>query len=126
MTSGGRRSLGARGEDVVAARYRRAGFDIVARNWRCPEGELDVVASSDGRDVIVFCEVKTRASTRFGSGFEAVTPAKQRRLRRLAAQWLAESRQAGGPGYRRVRFDVAAVTVTASGVLEVDVLEDVF
>ena len=126
MTSEARRSLGVRGEDAVAAWYRRADFDILARNWRSPEGELDVVASSRDGSVIVVCEVKTRASTRFGTGFEAVTPAKQRRLRRLAAQWLATRRRSGGSGFARVRFDVAAVTVSRSGDLEVDVLEDAF
>jgi len=126
MASVARRDLGVRGEDAVAAWYGRARYEVLARNWRCPEGELDVVARSEDGAVIAFCEVKTRASTRFGTGFEAVTTTKQRRLRRLAARWLAARRQAGGPGFGRVRFDVAAVTVSPSGTLEVDVLEDAF
>jgi putative endonuclease len=126
VNSSVRRALGDRGEDAVAEWYRRARYEVLARNWRCPEGELDVVAASADGGVVVFCEVKTRASTRFGTGFEAVTTTKQRRLRRLAARWLAARRQAGRPAYGRVRFDVAAVTVSGSGVLEVDVLENAF
>ena len=74
---------------------------------------------------MVFCEVKTRASDRFGSPFEAVTPGKQRRLRRLATRWLHEQRP-GGAHYDQVRFDVAAVTRGPGGSLEVEVLEDAF
>jgi putative endonuclease len=121
-----RRSLGSRGEDAVADWYRGAHYQVLARNWRCPEGELDVVAYSGERRVIVFCEVKTRASTRFGTGFEAVTPAKQRRLRRLAGRWLAATRQTRDSRYAQVRFDVASVTVSAAGAMVVDMLEDAF
>jgi len=121
-----RRDLCVRGEEAVAAWYRRADYSVVARNWRCREGEIDIVAiSPDGR-VVVFCEVKTRASTRFGTAFEAVTAAKQRRLRRLGGRWLAHRRQNGGAGYAEVRFDVAAVTVPRRGDLELHVLEGAF
>jgi putative endonuclease len=126
VPSGSRRSLGDRGEDAVVDWYRRAGYEVLVRNWRSALGELDVVARRAEGDVIVFCEVKTRASARFGTGFEAVTAAKQRRLRRLAAQWLAVRRQGAPAPYREVRFDVAAVTVSSSGTLEVDVLENAF
>jgi len=70
----------------------------------------------------VFCEVKTRASTRFGAPFEAVTPAKQRRLRNLALRWLAERTT----HRRTLRFDVASVTRTADNDLVVEVLEGAF
>ncbi len=121
----GRADLGGRGEDAAAAWYRSASYEIVDRNWRCAEGELDVVAQSADRSVLVFCEVKTRRSERFGSPFEAVTPAKQRRVRKLAALWLRSARP-GGLRYGRVRFDVAAVTPAPGGALEVEVLEDAF
>ena len=65
-----------------------AGYEVVARNWRCAEGELDLVVGRPGE--LVFCEVKTRTSDRFGVPAEAVTIAKQRRLRTLAASFLAE------------------------------------
>jgi putative endonuclease len=97
-------ALGARGEDLAADWYRAQGYAVVARNWRCAEGELDVVARR-GRTT-VFCEVKTRSSARFGVPAEAVTPAKQARIRRLAVRWLAQTGSGrGGP----VRFDVATV-----------------
>jgi putative endonuclease len=109
------RELGARGERLAAEWYATRGYQVVARNWRCRDGELDLVVARPGE--LVFCEVKTRSSDRFGVPAEAVTPAKQRRLRRLAAQFLAAGGAAGatgaGPGSRggrRLRFDVVAVT----------------
>ena len=96
--------LGAAGEDLAAAWYESNGYRILARNWRCREGEIDLVCLRDR--VVVICEVKTRSSDRFGLPAEAVTPTKQRRLRRLAARFLAA---AGGAGGRSLRFDVASV-----------------
>jgi putative endonuclease len=81
-----RTDLGRRGEDAAAAFYERSGFRVVDRNFRCSEGELDLVAAR--WDVIVFCEVKTRATDHFGLPAEAVSVRKQGRLRRLAARWL--------------------------------------
>jgi putative endonuclease len=107
-----RQQLGARGEDLAAARYVAAGYDVVARNWRCREGEIDLIVRGHG--VLVFCEVKTRASDRFGTPAEAVTPAKRRRLRVLAARFLSE--QPAGTG--ELRFDVAAVTGGRVEVIE--------
>ncbi|MBA2327383.1 MAG: YraN family protein [Actinobacteria bacterium] len=113
-----RRALGVAGEAMVAAWYEAAGYEVLDRNWRCREGELDLVV---GRDhVIVFCEVKTRRSDAFGAPVEAVTAQKQRRLRVLAVQWL-DDRGRGGA----LRFDVASVR-PGRGQLEVEVLEDAF
>ena len=109
-------AVGRYGEDVAAEFLQRAGLRLVERNWRCREGELDIVAR-DG-DVLVFCEVKTRSGTGFGAPAEAVTPAKARRLRVLAARWLAE-RQAAATGAARcsaVRFDVVGVVRERGGV----------
>jgi putative endonuclease len=97
------RALGAAGEQLVAEWYARRGYVVVARNWRCPEGELDVIARSG--DVVVFCEVKTRTSRAFGAPVEAVGAAKQRRLRVLGAKWL----EATGTRASTIRFDVASV-----------------
>jgi putative endonuclease len=125
MADARRTALGGRGEDAAAAWYRDASYRVVDRNWRCAEGELDVVAQSADGAVLVFCEVKTRSTEMLGSPFEAVTRAKQRRVRRLATLWL---RGASRPGshYERIRFDVAAVTTGPGGSLEVEVLEDAF
>jgi putative endonuclease len=100
---GYRQRLGAAGEDLAAAWYQRAGYEVVARNWRCRDGELDLIVRD--QRTLVFCEVKTRSSDRFGVPAEAVTPAKQRRIRTLAAQFLRESRLSAP----NLRFDVAAV-----------------
>jgi putative endonuclease len=101
------------GEDQVAHWYRNRGYEVLARNWRVPEGELDLVVARDG--VVAFCEVKSRSSDAFGQPFEAVTPAKQARLRRLAARWLA----ADGRSWPVVRFDVASVVRgRVAGVIE--------
>jgi putative endonuclease len=100
-----RRTLGATGESLAADLYRKLGFTIVDRNWRCNSGELDLVVAC--RDLLVFCEVKTRRSDFFGSPAEAVGYAKQARLRRLAAAWMSEH----GDGWRNVRFDVVSVVI---------------
>ena len=115
-----RRALGRRGEDLVAAWYDDAGYRILDRNWRCRDGELDLVLARG--KTVVFCEVKTRSSTRFGAPVEAVTAAKQRKLRTLALQWLAAHDRRGGD----LRFDVASVLVVNAGDPVVDILEGVF
>lgn len=98
-----RRALGTAGEDLAAAWYAERGYEVVARNWRCRDGELDLIVT-DGRS-LVFCEVKARSSLAFGSPLEAVTHAKRQRIRRLAARWLDEH-----PGRARsIRFDVVGV-----------------
>ena len=104
MTAG-RQRLGRRGEDLAASWYVERGYEVLARNWRCAQGELDLVVARG--PVVVFSEVKARSSDRFGVPAEAVTGAKQARIRRLAARWLA---QAGLRRRRAVRFDVAAVS----------------
>lgn len=100
------------GEDRAAAWYLRHGYEIVERNWRCPSGEVDLVARRD--DVVVICEVKARRTDAYGPAAAAVGPVKQQRLRRLAAQWLA-SRGVTGV---EVRFDVVAVTGVHVEVIE--------
>jgi putative endonuclease len=103
------RALGRRGEDLAAEHYRAAGFEVLARNWRCDAGEIDLVCRSGA--TVVVCEVKSRSSASHGVPAEAVGRAKQARLRRLAARYLAESGLHGV----RVRFDVVSVL---GGVLE--------
>jgi putative endonuclease len=80
---------------------------VLDRNWRCREGELDLVVRR-GR-VLVFCEVKARSGTSFGMPAEAVSPSKQARIRRLAARWLAEHRGPPARSPAQIRFDVAAI-----------------
>ena len=113
MTATDRRRLGADGEAVVAAWYTDRGYEVLDRNWRCRDGELDLVLAQ-GR-VFVFCEVKSRSSTEFGIPAEAVTRTKQARLRRLAARWLED---AAPRRPREIRFDVASVLRGGVDVIE--------
>jgi putative endonuclease len=124
--------LGLRGEQAVAEWYEARGFSVVARNWRSRTGEIDLVVQLER--VVVICEVKTRRSDRFGAPEEAVTVSKARRIRRIAAEWLASARASGSLGESGtpqsrggvdVRFDVASVTVK-SGELVVAVIEGAF
>jgi putative endonuclease len=101
--------LGQRGERIAARYLTDRGLRLLDRNWRCREGELDIVAR-DG-DAIVFCEVKTRREVGFGHPVEAVTRTKQRRLRLLAQRWLAAHEEHA----RDLRFDVVGVLVRGSG-----------
>jgi len=101
--------LGQRGERIAARYLTDRGLRLLDRNWRCREGELDIVAR-DG-DAIVFCEVKTRREVGFGHPVEAVTQAKQRRLRLLAHRWLA----AHDEHAPNLRFDVVGVLVRGEG-----------
>ena len=105
-------ALGARGEDAAASYLSDLGFEVLDRNWRCTEGELDIVARDGG--VLVICEVKTRSGLRFGSPLEAVTTAKARRLRRLAGRWLTEHRTSRA-NFAGVRFDVVGVLALRDG-----------
>lgn len=108
----------ATGEQAAWEHYRCRGYRLVARNWRCALGELDLVVRRG--NVLVFCEVKARSSRGFGSGFEAVHPAKRRRLRGLAEAFL----RASGLEEAAVRFDVASVEVGSR--VGVEVFEDAF
>jgi putative endonuclease len=99
-------AVGRFGEEVAAQHLAAAGLQIVERNWRCREGELDIVAR-DHSD-LVFVEVKTRSSLAFGAPVDAISPAKLARLRRLALRWLAEHRELD-QFWDAVRFDVVSV-----------------
>ena len=104
-------ALGARGERLATAWYQQHGYVVVARNWRCDIGEVDLIARRGGE--VVIAEVKTRMSERFGLPAEAVGAAKQKKLRRLAAVWLAQS----GERYEEVRFDVVSIIGNAVEVI---------
>jgi putative endonuclease len=96
-------AVGRYGEERAVGHLEQAGLEILDRNWRCPEGELDIVAL-DG-DVLVFCEVKTRSGTRFGDPAEAISREKAMRVQRVAFHWLSANGRLG----RHLRFDVVAV-----------------
>jgi putative endonuclease len=109
-----RMTLGQSGEDLACRELTRLGYAIVARRFRVRSGELDIVAR-DG-PVLVFVEVKTRTGRRFGGAAEAVTFTKQRRIGRLAREYLLRHRLSDCP----CRFDVVAVHLdTGAPVVEV-------
>jgi putative endonuclease len=107
-------SLGRYGEDVAARALREQGMVVIDRNWRCREGEIDLVLR-DG-DTLVVCEVKTRTSTDFGHPFEAVGDDKADRLQRLAFCWL----RAHDVRPAAVRIDLVAVLRRAKGPATVE------
>ncbi|MGP3536470.1 YraN family protein [Microbacterium sp. RD1] len=98
--------LGRAGEERAAAHLRAQGYTIVDRNWRCPQGELDIVAVT--RSELVVVEVKTRRSDLFGHPLEAVDARKAARLWRLAMAWIAAHPDAARG--RRLRLDAIALT----------------
>jgi len=101
--------LGRYGESLAARMLSDRGYEILHRNWRCRQGELDIVAAT-GRTLVV-CEVKTRRSNRFGAPAEAVHPGKANRIRSLTTQYLAAH-----PGrWQDIRFDVVSVLRPAAG-----------
>ena len=115
-------ALGRWGEDLAAAHLEAAGMTVVDRNWRCREGELDlVVVDRDG--TVVFVEVKTRSGTAYGAPAEAVSLRKARRIRGLACRWLEEHRP---PGAVDLRFDVLAVVRRRGSAPEVVHLRGAF
>ena len=109
-----RSAVGRYGEDVAVRHLAAAGMDVLARNWRCDLGEVDVVAR-DG-DTLVICEVKTRCGLDYGTPLEAVTARKLVRLRRLAARWLAQT----GQHPPEVRIDVVSVLLRRRGAALVE------
>jgi putative endonuclease len=116
----GKDELGRRGEDLAARFLEDAGYSIVERNWRCRQGEIDIVARI--ADTLVFVEVKTRSGLAFGHPFEAITATKLTRLRGLAAAWCAEH----NPQATRIRLDAIAVIAPRKGTPVIEHLLGVF
>ena len=120
---GERAATGRRGEELALRRYTRAGYVLVARNWRCGLGEIDLVLAR-GRTLVI-CEVKARRGSGYGAPFEAVDRRKRGKLRALAEAFLASAGAPGADGVTDVRFDVASVTFSEDGP-RVHVFEDAF
>lgn len=109
MTYERNKAIGTFGENVAAEYLKQLGMVVLARNWTCRFGEIDIVAR-DG-STLVICEVKTRSSARYGGPFEAVTGHKATRLRRLAKHWLAVH-DIAPPS---LRIDVISVVIPPKG-----------
>ena len=112
-----RQTRGSLGEQIAVDHLETRGYEIVERNYRTRFGELDVVAADDA--ALVFCEVKTRvANGRSGPAMplDAIGSQKRRRIRRMAAQWLAES-DSTRPSRADLRFDAIGVVIDSGGRL---------
>ncbi len=110
--------LGRFGEQLAAEYLVERGLTVLTRNWRCPEGEIDIVAL-EGKELL-FVEVKTRSSRAYGHPFEAVTSDKANRLHRLALRWKQETRDP-----RKFRIDLIAVLFDSSGAVTIERLQAV-
>jgi putative endonuclease len=120
-----RGALGKFGEQVAVDYLVAHGLTVLERNWRCRDGEVDIIAVEG--DVLVMCEVKTRRGVGFGTPLDAVTPAKAARLRRLASRWLADQRVIDeSVRYAEVRFDVVSVLRPRFGRMSVEHLRAAF
>jgi putative endonuclease len=104
-----KQKLGKHGEEIAASYLRQQGYTILARNWRCPAGEIDVVAREG--EILAFVEVRTRRGGRFGTPEESITPAKQAKLVEVAQTYLQEA------GLEDVawRIDVVAIEIGGRG-----------
>jgi len=112
-------STGKRGEELAAAHLTEAGYRIIERNYRCPFGEIDIVAE-DG-ETLVFVEVKSRRSAAYGDPQLAVGHEKQKKISRIAMNYLKEKRLCHRPG----RFDVVAVKMLPSGY-SIEIIRNAF
>ena len=112
--------LGRRGERLAEQHLEALGYRLIERNWRCRHGEIDLVMR--GGPAIVLVEVKTRTSTAFGHPFEAITPVKMGRMRRLAGLW----REAHPDERGRIRLDAVAVLAPRDGAPTIEHLAGVF
>ncbi|MFI6582135.1 YraN family protein [Embleya sp. NPDC050493] len=110
-------AVGRYGERVAARFLIEAGMAVLDRNWRCRDGEIDIVAR-DGPTLVV-CEVKTRRAGGFEHPLEAVGAVKAERLRLLAERWLL-AHPLGGPPGREVRIDLVAVIPAERGAARVE------
>ena len=86
------RAIGRIGEEHAVEHVIGLGWQVLDRNWRCNEGELDIIAHDPDAGALVFIEVKCRSGLGFGDPLEAVTWRKRRKLRQLCLLWLAEHR----------------------------------
>ncbi len=113
-----RRATGAAGEQAAVHFLEARGYSILARNWRCARGELDIIAE-DGRE-LVFVEVRTKRGTAYGSAEESITAVKRRRLVRLAGLYLDQLREGGTPWPGGWRIDVVAVQIDGRGQMTIN------
>lgn len=117
-----RKDFGQQGEQIALAYLRSQGYSIVTTNWRCREGEIDIVARQESTDTLVLIEVRTRHADSTEAAFESITPRKQKRLRALAYAYLKANRLDD----ERVswRVDMIAIAIPPAGQPVIEHLED--
>lgn len=120
MTADRRCHLGRLGEDLAATHLERQGYTILIRNYRKAFGEIDIIAR-DGA-ALVFIEVKTRRSENYGCPAQAVTPAKQRQICRVARDYLARHHLFDS----LIRFDVISIILTMDGTARIEIITNAF
>ena len=113
------KTLGEKGEDIAAAFLKKKGYNILFRNYKCSFGEIDIIAKH--KKILSFIEVKTRSTKKYGLPQEAVTPAKQTKISRVALEFVQRYKMDN----RAARFDVVSVQYLNDGC-EVDLIENAF
>ena len=113
------KTLGEKGEDIAAAFLEKKGYNILFRNYKCSFGEIDIIAKH--KKTLSFIEVKTRSTKKYGLPQEAVTPAKQAKISRVALEFVQRYKMEN----RAARFDVVSVQSLNDGY-EVDLIENAF
>ena len=113
------KTLGKKGEDMAAAFLEKKGYNILFRNYKCSFGEIDIIAKH--KKALSFIEVKTRSTKKYGLPQEAVTPAKQAKISRVALEFVQRYKMEN----RAARFDVVSVQSLNDGY-EVDLIENAF
>ena len=116
-----RRSLGEEGEEIAADYVRSLDWIVVERNWRCPAGELDLIAYDQAEACVVAVEVKTRTTAYVGRPVEAVKQAKIDRLHRLVRMYLSHQ----GLFARQVRVDLIGIVLVDGSVVDLEHLRDI-
>jgi len=115
-----RRSLGLEGENTALEYLLCKGYELLARNYRCRLGEMDLVMRDQGR--VIFVEVRTKSTLSYGTGLESITYRKRTKLRRVAEQFLARYSLQGAD----LRFDVVSILHPRGGQPTVDHVEGAF
>jgi len=113
-------ALGKQGEDMAADHLLEKGFTIIVRNYRQKTGEIDIIARDN--ECLVFIEVKTRKSSRFGQPFEAVTTKKQAQISRVALHYMSCHKLLDQPA----RFDVISILIDKNGKPAIEHLYNCF
>ncbi len=115
-----KKELGAIGEKYAADYLKGKKYEILQLNFSCPLGEIDIIAKH--KNSIVFVEVKTRTSTKFGKGMEAVNYYKQQKLRKVALYYLNNK----APFFSNIRFDVIDILIQNEDEIKIEHIENAF